>query len=214
MMSHPLPSNDNDAMSDIIVRLGALTRMLRDSLRELGLEQAIADAADAIPDARGRLTYVVEMTSQAANRVLSCVEQAQPEQDHLKQQAEQLQARWDQWFAAPQSFEQAKALVMATREYLASIPAITGKTNQLLLDIMMAQDFQDLTGQVIKKMMHVVEQIETQLLMVLLDNIPENTRNTPTQKNNLLNGPQIDTTASGVIADQAQVDDLLDSLGF
>ena len=63
-------------------------------------------------------------------------------------------------------------------------------------------------------MMHVVEQIETQLLMVLLDNIPENTRNTPSQKNNLLNGPQIDTTASGVIADQAQVDDLLDSLGF
>jgi len=213
-MSHPLPPNDHDAMSDIIVRLGALTRMLRDSLRELGLEQAIADAADAIPDARRRLTYVVEMTSQAANRVLTCVEQAQPEQDYLKQQAESLQTGWDQWFAEPKSFAEAKALVSATREYLAAIPVITGKTNQLLLDIMMAQDFQDLTGQVIKKMMHVVEQIETQLLMVLLDNIPENSRVSPTQKNSLLNGPQIDTTASGVIADQTQVDDLLDSLGF
>jgi len=201
-------------MSDIIVRLGALTRMLRDSLQELGLEQAIADAADAIPDARGRLTYVVEMTTQAANRVLTCVEQAQPEQDQLKQQAEALQTRWDQWFEEPKSFDEAKALVMATREHLASIPVITGKTNQLLLEIMMAQDFQDLTGQVIKKMMHVVEQIETQLLMVLLDNIPDNARVSPTQKNSLLNGPQIDTTASGVIADQSQVDDLLDSLGF
>ena len=213
-MSHPLPPNDNDPMSDIIVRLGSLTRMLRDSLQELGLEQAIADAADAIPDARGRLTYVVEMTTQAANRVLTCVEQAQPEQDQLKQQAEALQTRWDQWFEEPQSFDEAKALVTATREHLASIPAITGRTNQLLLEIMMAQDFQDLTGQVIKKMMHVVEQIETQLLMVLLDNIPDNARVSPTQKNSLLNGPQIDTTASGVIADQSQVDDLLDSLGF
>ncbi|MCL9667943.1 protein phosphatase CheZ [Rosenbergiella epipactidis] len=213
-MSHPLPPNDNDPMSDIIVRLGSLTRMLRDSLQELGLEQAIADAADAIPDARGRLTYVVEMTTQAANRVLTCVEQAQPEQDQLKQQAEVLQTRWDQWFEAPKSFDEAKALVTATREYLGSIPAITGRTNQLLLEIMMAQDFQDLTGQVIKKMMHVVEQIETQLLMVLLDNIPDNARVSPTQKNSLLNGPQIDTTASGVIADQSQVDDLLDSLGF
>ncbi|WP_241606362.1 protein phosphatase CheZ [Rosenbergiella epipactidis] len=213
-MSHPLPPNDNDPMSDIIVRLGSLTRMLRDSLQELGLEQAIADAADAIPDARGRLTYVVEMTTQAANRVLTCVEQAQPEQDQLKQQAEVLQTRWDQWFEAPKSFDEAKALVTATREYLGSIPAITGRTHQLLLEIMMAQDFQDLTGQVIKKMMHVVEQIETQLLMVLLDNIPDNARVSPTQKNSLLNGPQIDTTASGVIADQSQVDDLLDSLGF
>ena len=213
-MSHSLPPGDNDPMSDIIVRLGALTRMLRDSLQELGLEQAIADAADAIPDARGRLTYVVEMTTQAANRVLTCVEQAQPEQDQLKQHAEALQARWDQWFEEPKSFDEAKALVTTTREYLGSIPAITGRTNQLLLEIMMAQDFQDLTGQVIKKMMHVVEQIETQLLLVLLDNIPDNARVTPTQKNSLLNGPQIDTTASGVIADQSQVDDLLDSLGF
>lgn len=213
-MSHSLPPNDNDHMSDIIVRLGSLTRMLRDSLHELGLEQAIADAVDAIPDARGRLTYVVEMTTQAANRVLTCVEQAQPEQDQLKQQSEALQTRWDQWFEEPKSFEEAKELVMATREHLASIPVITGKTHQLLHEIMMAQDFQDLTGQVIKKMMHVVEQIETQLLMVLLDNIPDNARVSPTQKNSLLNGPQIDTTASGVIADQSQVDDLLDSLGF
>lgn len=213
-MSHPLPQADNDHVTDIIARLGSLTRMLRDSLRELGLEQAIADAADAIPDARGRLSYVVEMTTQAANRVLTCVEQAQPGQDLLRQQAETLSARWDKWFAQPETLEEATALVKATREHLASVPVITSEANQLLLEIMMAQDFQDLTGQVIKKMMYVVEQIETQLLMVLLDNIPEGSRVTPTQRNSLLNGPQIDTTANGVIADQSQVDDLLDSLGF
>ena len=52
--------------------------MLRDSLRELGLDQAIAEAAEAIPDARDRLDYVVQMTAQAAERALNCVEAAQP----------------------------------------------------------------------------------------------------------------------------------------
>lgn len=213
-MNPHLPPADNDHVSDIISRLGALTRMLRDSLRELGLEQAIADAAEAIPDARGRLNYVVEMTSQAANRVLNCVEQAQPLQEHLCQQAQSLAAGWEQWFAQPESDSEAKSLVIATQDYLQQVPQATTSTNQLLLEIMMAQDFQDLTGQVIKKMMHVIEQIETQLLMVLLDNLPEGSYATPTEKNSLLNGPQIDTTATGVIADQGQVDDLLDSLGF
>jgi hypothetical protein len=53
------------------------------------------------------------------------------------------------------------------------VPGHTSFTNAQLLDIMMAQDFQDLTGQVIKRMMDVIQEIERQLLMVLLENIPE-----------------------------------------
>src|SRR5690606_33537339 len=57
--------------TDLIQRIASLTRMLRDSMRELGLDQAIKDAAEAIPDARDRLRYVAQMTEQAANRVLN-----------------------------------------------------------------------------------------------------------------------------------------------
>ncbi len=78
----------------------------------------------------------------------------------------------------------------------------------------MAQDFQDLTGQVIKRMMDVIQEIERQLLMVLLENIPEQGARPKRENESLLNGPQVDTSKAGVVASQDQVDDLLDSLGF
>lgn len=78
----------------------------------------------------------------------------------------------------------------------------------------MAQDFQDLTGQVIKRMMTVVQEIENQLLMVLMENIPEQQAKAKRENDSLLNGPQLDSNGVGVVASQEQVDDLLDSLGF
>ncbi|NMC22517.1 MAG: protein phosphatase CheZ, partial [Serratia sp.] len=87
-------------------------------------------------------------------------------------------------------------------------------TNAQLMEIMMAQDFQDLTGQVIKRMMTVVQEIENQLLMVLMENIHEQQARAKRENDSLLNGPQLDTNGVGVVASQEQVDDLLDSLGF
>ena len=146
--------------------------MLRDSLRELGLDQAIAEAAEAIPDARDRLYYVVQMTAQAAERALNSVEASQPHQDQMEKSAKALTQRWDDWFADPIDLADARELVTDTRQFLADVPAHTSFTNAQLLEIMMAQDFQDLTGQVIKRMMDVIQEIERQLLMVLLENIP------------------------------------------
>ncbi|MBT9431196.1 protein phosphatase CheZ [Candidatus Sodalis endolongispinus] len=199
--------------TDIIARIGQLTRMLRTSLRELGLEQAIAQAAEAIPDARDRLDYVVQMTAQAPERALNCFEAAQPRQTALEQGARTLTSRWDAWFAEPMPLEQARELVDETRQYLADVPEQTAFTHAQLLEIMMAQDFQDLTWQVIKRMMDVVQEIEKQLLMVLLENMPDKPAQ-PRGSERLLNGPQLDHTAAGVVANQDQVDDLLDSLGF
>ena len=214
MNNHPMPATDAASASDIISRIGSLTRMLRDSLRELGLDQAIAQAAEAIPDARDRLDYVVHMTAQAAERALNCVEAAQPRQNELESSAKALKIRWDEWFANPIELSDARSLVTDTREYLAVVPQHTSFTNAQLLEIMMAQDFQDLTGQVIKRMMDVIQEIERQLLMVLLENIPEQESRPKRENQSLLNGPQVDTSKAGVVASQDQVDDLLDSLGF
>ncbi|QKJ87511.1 chemotaxis protein CheZ [Paramixta manurensis] len=211
-----LPKPDLDAASahDIISRIGSLTRMLRDSLRELGLDRAIAEAAEAIPDARDRLDYVVQMTAQAAERALNCVEAAQPRQAQLENGAKALQSRWDAWFEQPVELSDARQLVSDTRGYLAAVPQHTAFTNTQLLEIMMAQDFQDLTGQVIKRMMDVIQEIERQLLMVLLENMPEANARQKNESASLLNGPQVNAAAPGVLANQDQVDDLLDSLGF
>ncbi|NDL62630.1 protein phosphatase CheZ [Acerihabitans arboris] len=213
MNNTPTMPNVNATATEIISRIGQLTRMLRDSLKELGLDQAIAQAAEAIPDARDRLDYVVQMTAQAAERALNCVEAAQPRQTALERGAKGLTTRWDEWFDNPIELADARELVTDTRKYLGEVPDHTAFTHAQLLEIMMAQDFQDLTGQVIKRMMDVVQEIEKQLLMVLLENMPE-----PVQakraSDGLLNGPQLDHTVDGVVANQDQVDDLLDSLGF
>ncbi len=98
MMQPQIKPVDEHSAGDIIARIGSLTRMLRDSLRELGLDQAIAEAAEAIPDARDRLDYVVQMTAQAAERALNSVEASQPHQDEMEKGAKALTKRWDEWF--------------------------------------------------------------------------------------------------------------------
>ncbi|MCA1772842.1 MAG: protein phosphatase CheZ [Halomonas sp.] len=217
-----------EAAEDLIHRVGKLTRMLRENMRELGLDKEIERAAEAIPDARDRLHYVATMTEQAADRSLNAIDRAQPLQDQLSDQAQALDKRWAEWFEAPKELDDAKALVKETRGYLGSVPDMTAATNKELMEIMMAQDFQDLTGQVIKKMMDVIREIEHQLVQVLIDNVPEAQaresmqRKAEDQWNNenarrneeLLNGPQVKDNAPDTVTGQDQVDDLLDELGF
>ena len=198
----------------IFSRIGQLTRLLRDSMTDLGLDRAIMDAAEAIPDARDRLNYIVSKTSQAADRALNCVEIARPLQDELNEKALALTSRWDEWFDEPVEMPVAKELVKDTRSFLTQAPIIASQTNEQLMEIMMAQDFQDLTGQVIQRMMKLIEALEKELIQVLVENMPE-ANNTATEKpNELKNGPQIDQSKVGIVASQDQVDDLLESLGF
>ena len=219
-----------DLASDrILARIGQLTRTLRDSMRELGIDKHVERAAEAVPDARDRLKYIANMTEQAAEKVLSSIEVAKPMQEQLQQDAAVLDARWEQWYAAPIEREEVRALMNDTRTFLHGVPEVTSATNQQLLEIMLAQDFQDLTGQVIKKITEVVYLIEQQLLGVLIENIALERReqfaataaalaaepSSTGSPENLLNGPQINPEGKAdVMQDQGEVDDLLASLGF
>ena len=213
---------------ELVRRVGQLTRMLRQSMRELGLNKEIEKAAAAIPDARDRLSYVAKMTEQAAERSLNAIDRAQPLQARLGRDAEALDAKWQAWFEHPVDLDQARDLVRLTRGYLQAVPAVTQKINAELLEITMAQDFQDLTGQVIKKMMDVIHGVERQLFHVLLDSVPEGSEREEMRRRlegrwlpgvveesgALTNGPQINSEAEGVMSSQDQVDALLDELGF
>ncbi|WP_454738828.1 protein phosphatase CheZ [Cupriavidus necator] len=209
------PTLSNDSAEQLILRIGNLTRMLRDNMRELGLDKEIERAAQAIPDARDRLNYIAAMTEQAAERTLNAVELAQPIQSDIEQQAETLDKRWEAWFEQPVELADARSLVIDTRAFLSEVPGQARATNSHLLDIMMAQDFQDLTGQVIKKMMDMIRALEQELLQVLIDNVPSERRVETQAAATLMNGPQINPEGKqDVVSDQAQVDDLLASLGF
>lgn len=221
---------DADASSDrILARIGQLTRTLRDSMRELGLDKQVEAAAEMVPDARDRLKYVATMTEQAAERALNAIELAKPLQETMQRDAQALDARWEQWYDSPLEKADVKTLLADTRGFLQQVPVHTVATNTQLLEIMLAQDFQDLTGQVIKKITDVVYVIEQQLLSVLLENIaPERREQFAAQaaalaaasssagsSDALLNGPQINPEGrTDVVQDQTQVDDLLASLGF
>ncbi|MBZ9538270.1 MULTISPECIES: protein phosphatase CheZ [Modicisalibacter] len=220
-MSAEAQHTGTQASDDLIQRIGQLTRMLRDSMRELGLDKEIEKAAEAIPDARDRLSYVASMTEQAAERALNAIDRAQPLQESLEERARSLDARWADWFAEPKELDEAKALVQDTRAYLGDVPTQTKATNAELFEIMMAQDFQDLTGQVIKRMMDMIREIENQLVQVLLDNVPDSQDRQELRRSmenereaSLLNGPQVKPEGEDVVSSQDQVDDLLDSLGF
>lgn len=203
----------NESAEQIIHRIGNLTRMLRDNMRELGLDKEIERAAQAIPDARDRLSYIAAMTEQAAERTLTAVELAQPIQADIEEKAQALDKRWDAWFETPVELGDARTLVLDTREFLGAVPQQARATGSHLLDIMMAQDFQDLTGQVIKKMMDMIRSLEQELLQVLIDNVPAERRVEAAPS--LMNGPQINPEGKAdVVSDQSQVDDLLASLGF
>ncbi|WP_062609198.1 protein phosphatase CheZ [Caballeronia calidae] len=220
-------SEGGQSSDRILARIGQLTRTLRDSMRELGLDKQVEAAAQAVPDARDRLKYVATMTEQAAERALNAIELAKPMQEAMQAEAQALDARWAKWYDAPLAQGEAGALLAQTRTFLQSVPERTQATNAQLLEIMLAQDFQDLTGQVIKKITDVVYLIEQQLLGVLLENIAPERReqfaasaaalmsSASGSPEGLLNGPQINPEGrSDVVQDQSQVDDLLASLGF
>lgn len=213
MELHAMDNEHGNTAEELLGRIGQLTRQLREGMRGLGLDKQVEKAAQAIPGARDRLNYVAEMTERAAHRALNAIDVAQPLQEGLASDAKGLGKRWDAWFDNPIELAQARDLVNDTRAYLHDVPGKAGAINSQLMEILMAQDFQDLTGQVIKKMMEVVNEVETQLIQVLVDNAPVEKRQ-ETGHGSLLNGPQVVPGHADAVTDQSQVDDLLESLGF
>jgi chemotaxis protein CheZ len=204
---------ERSANDDMLVRVGQMTRNLHESLRGLGFDKLLARAAHDIPDARDRLDYVAKMTEQAAQRVLNATDAAGPLQGEIESGAKDLGAAWKAAMDAPLPPDQLQALAARTVAYMEATSAASIATRQHLMDIMMAQDFQDLTGQVIMRVTEIAHDIESQLLQLLIDYSPADVKRD--NANSLLNGPQINPNATpDVVANQSQVDDLLDSLGF
>ena len=197
----------------MLARIGHITRTLHDSLRELGFDKVLEKATMDIPDVRERLNYVAKMTEQAAQRVLNATDAAIPLQERIDAGADEVLNGWKAALNAPFSEANYRDMATLTMQCLADMRNDTNSTKQQLLDIMMAQDFQDLTGQVIRKVTDLAQGLEKQLVQLLIDYAPTEMRRDT--GNSLLNGPQINPENNAdVVVDQEQVDDLLDSLGF
>ena len=212
--SAPVASSASEMGGDrVLNQIGHMTRNLHNTLRELGLNKEIEKAASSIPDARDRLNYVATLTEKAAERVLNATEMAQPIMDKVGGESARLAGQWQLLFDKKLDVEQFKNLVMQTQVFLNEVPNQTKATSAQLTEIMMAQDFQDLTGQVIKKIIEVTTNMEQQLVALLLENAPAAVK--AEYDTGLLNGPVIKSHGrTDVVTSQDQVDDLLESLGF
>lgn len=200
----------------VIDQIGQLTRNLHDSLRELGYDKRLESIANEVPEAQDKLSYVATKTEQAAERTLNATEIAMPIQEKLSDGAVHLSEQWKRALETQQAnpdTELFKNLLIDTLQYLDKVPEHTSTTNAQLMEIMMAQDFQDLTGQVIKKITHMVQSLEKDLLDLLLANVP--TKKVCSEEEGLMNGPVTNPEKrTDIVCNQDQVDDLLASLGF
>lgn len=185
--------------------LGTLTRQLHDALSEMGHMSALQQTAEALPGTRSRLTHIAELTGSAAEKSLNAVDAARGEQDRLieavSKMLDDLEGR------TPNVMATAKA-----RETLHALREAGERTNGLLTEIMMAQDFHDLTTQIIRRVIEVAAEVEERLIKLLVDAAPSEQRQQAVDGGLL--GPMKAGSHVEVVSGQAQVDDLLASLGF
>ena len=195
-------------------RIGHMARALHDTLGMLGYDKMLEKAVVELPGAKDRLAYIANLTEQAACRVLNATDIATPLVEEVESRSRQLGASWDKVFANQLGPDDFKQLALETREFLnQKLPEKTRATHDQLTEIMMAQDFQDLTGQVIKKIVSLAQDLESGLMGLLIEVLPEAKRTE--QVSSLMNGPVVNAEGrTDVVVNQEQVDDLLDSLGF
>lgn len=210
----PAAGEEGGENSGMFERLGGIVRLLHDSLRELGYDKALNEASSQIVDAQDRLEYVATLTEQAANKVLNTLDEGMPAQDVLSKQSKDMELRWGDLFDGKLSLDEFKALAGDSRQFATSVTAATEAEKARLLEIMMAQDFQDITGQLIKKVVKITQAVEGELAQLLRDNAPPDLKEKLAQKQAtpepLMQGPSVPQAA----LNQDNVDDLLADLGF
>jgi len=181
--AHPnkinLHNTEEQSSRPMFDRLGGLVRMMHDSMRELGYDRSLSDVASQIADAQGRLEYVATLTEQAATKVLNATDASLPEQDKLAADAKDIDGRWTSLFAGNMSIDEIQKLANDSKSFANAVISSTDTEKARLLDIMMAQDFQDLTGQLIKKVLLITQSVERELAQILIDNAPNELKKKP-----------------------------------
>lgn len=210
----------NPINSELFAEIGKLTRQLHDSLNNFQVDTRLNDLATAdIPDAKERLNFVISRTEEAANKTMDAVESIFPVVDTIQQQISTVNPLWQKLMHNDLDVGEFKALCRDIDILLKTTEKETGHMHSLMTDVLMAQDFQDLTGQVIRKVIDLVHEVEESLINMLtafgLSSEEAKTAHLPKVGENLVEGPIVNTeNRTDVVSDQDDVDDLLSSLGF
>ena len=203
--------------SSLFQELGRMTRELHESLNGFRFDSRITDLAEhEIPDAKERLNYVIEMTNKAAHRTMSMVEETIPLSDKLEKLGNDLTQKWQRLMRREMDVNEFKKLSHEIGEFLPLVEEHATKIHANLSEMMIAQDYQDITGQILGRVITLVQNMEDNLVNMIrisggrLEVLPVAPR--VVQK---LEGPQIHPQGRADVVDgQDNVDALLSSLGF
>jgi chemotaxis protein CheZ len=210
----------NPINSELFAEIGKLTRQLHDSLNNFQLDSRLNDLATAdIPDAKERLSFVITLTEEAANKTMDVVESIFPIVDNLAEQVRDVNPLWTKLMNNEINLDEFKGLCADIDTLLTTTGKETQRIHSLMTDVLMAQDFQDLTGQVIRKVIDLVHEVEERLIAMLtaFGITTEQPKESVLPKigDNLVEGPIVNKeNRDDVVEDQDDVDDLLSSLGF
>lgn len=206
--------------------IGKLTRGLHNAIKDIKTGDELSEES-GMGQASDKLAYVIEMTDKAANRTMDLAEEGMPLNAENMKGAEELQGQWQKFLRKELKPNEFRDLTKKIDDYFSQTQINSKKISTNLSDILMAQDFQDLTGQVIQRVTKLVAEVEARLvdLVAMAGEVDRITgishakpnQNETSQKSNeniKPEGPQIDTSIEGVVGGQDDVDDLLSSLGF
>jgi chemotaxis protein CheZ len=214
MKMNELPMAPAAAAPEVYQQLGQITRQLHDTLQQLGLMPRLQQSAQGLPDARSRLGYIASKSGESADRVLSAVDQAKQQHRVIRAAAKQLAQRCG---ADPARLLPAPQVLAVA----ATVDAAAMHIDQQLTDIMLAQDFHDLTGQVVAKVVSLVIELEDSLLQLLMQAAPAEPLAADASAPAMTAGPGrpigpaiVGAAGAEVLRNQVEVDELLASLGF
>ena len=208
----------NPINSELFAEIGKLTRQLHDSLTNFQIDSRLNDLATSdIPDAKERLNYVITCTEEAANKTMDAVESIFPVVDNIAEQVRTVNPSWTKLMNNDIDLKEFKSLCVDIDALLVTTGKQTVVIHTLMTDVLMAQGFQDLTGQVIRKVIDLVREVEESLISMLtaFGITSEQPSTTPKLGDNLVEGPIVNKeNRDDIVEDQDDVDDLLSSLGF
>ena len=203
---------------ELFEEVGKLTRQLHSALKDFQVDNRLSELANTeIPDAKERLNYVIDMTEQAANKTMDAVEECLPLADTIISNIQSVTPMWDKLMRRDIELGEFKSLCHDVQQFMSNSEHDSNRLRELLNQILMAQDFQDLTGQMIRRVIELVREVESNLVSMLTVFGDHTTESLPAIKDNKIEaeGPIMNAELrEDVVTGQDEVEDLLSSLGF
>jgi len=207
--------------------LRELTNNLQKSLDRFRVDSRLADIAEKdMPDARARLQHVLKMTDEAAHKTMDLVERSGPPAERTCKAAAALASMWTSFRARKITVQDFRALLEQMDAFLPAVQADAELVRRNLNEVVLTQGYQDLTGQIIRGVMQLVQELETALVdLTRISSQGVNSLNgmngasgiEPEEKPSSSQGfgPVVPGVTKGVVASgQDDVDSLLAGLGM